>query len=79
MIEKNNCCVSCGRIIPEGYQVCYSCWKDDEQARILAQNARMRENRRKHKNTNPHKLREIWHEFIDKISLLSIKPRQKNK
>lgn len=25
IIEANNCCVMCGNIIPESYQVCQSC------------------------------------------------------
>lgn len=27
MIEYNNCCVACGKIIPEGRQVCSQCEK----------------------------------------------------
>lgn len=31
MIESNNCCVCCGRIIPEGFQYCRQCYEDNEQ------------------------------------------------
>lgn len=31
MIEKDNCCVACGEIIPEGRQVCPSCESRAEQ------------------------------------------------
>lgn len=28
MIEQNNCCVICGKIIPEGTQFCSNCFAD---------------------------------------------------
>jgi hypothetical protein len=81
IIEGNNCCVCCGTIIPEGYQVCLRCRDNNGQVHILTGNAqKVREKRRlrKSQNLNPPKLGEIEQQFIDKIRFLSIKPRQKN-
>lgn len=32
MIEENNCCISCGNIIPEGSQHCPSCILPDDNS-----------------------------------------------
>lgn len=31
LIEENNTCVCCGKIIPEGFQYCHNCYEDYEQ------------------------------------------------
>lgn len=31
LIEENNTCVCCGKIIPEGFQYCHNCYENYEQ------------------------------------------------
>lgn len=31
LIEENNTCVCCEKIIPEGFQYCHNCYEDYEQ------------------------------------------------
>lgn len=79
MFENCNRCISCGEIIPEGFQVCHNCLEDAEQMSALAEYSRKRDERIKRRKAKSHKLRKIWNKFIDKRCLLSLKIIQKNK
>lgn len=55
MIEKENRCVCCGAIIPEGKQICYSCeiqeYEDIAQMKAIKEQREKRE-RKKAKRKN---------------------------
>lgn len=47
MINNANTCVCCGAIIPEGIQVCYSCYTDSENRKYIKNIRQNDENPRK--------------------------------
>ncbi len=48
MIEANNLCVCCGKVIPEGFQYCLECNEDIDQLQAIAAWSK-KKNKRKHR------------------------------
>lgn len=63
MIERNNCCVCCGNIIPEGWQYCGNCYED--AAQIISIKKYMQK-----KNTRKQRILGIFNKLKNKIPLL---------